>query len=71
MGAPVGSRDQSGVVPDDPEMPCPAETHSNLDLARPARLTSAASGEIVAPGGGGGSGLSTNPHTSRRRRELK
>jgi hypothetical protein len=29
-----------------------AESHSDSDLVRPARLTSAAAGAIVAPGGG-------------------
>ena len=31
-----------------------AESHSDSDLVRPARLTSAAGGAIVAPGGGHG-----------------
>ena len=35
-------------------MPCPAESHPDFDLVRPARLTSAARGAIVAPGGGRG-----------------
>jgi len=52
-----------------------AESHSGSDLVRPARLTSAAGGAIVTPGGEKGAGVSFALHqtrdTTKRRRELE